>query len=165
MARQTSRKMNPPVGRRHHTLPAQLGKGKARNVRTIFRDHRRSAPIIFLTSPVIPESLLVNEPGRSPKQYDLSRPCNGTFFRRSIMEENRLGIVGIIVENLESSAALNAILHQYSDIIVGRLGIPYRDRGVSIISIAVDGSNEAISAMTGKIGQLEHVSVKSVITK
>ena len=163
MVRQTSRKMNPPVGRRHHTLPAQLGKGKARNVRTDFRDE--SAPIIFLTSPGIPESLLVNEPGRSPKQYDLSRPCNGTFFRRSIMEENRLGIVGIIVENLESSAALNAILHQYSDIIVGRLGIPYRDRGVSIISIAVDGSNEAISAMTGKIGQLEHVSVKSVITK
>ena len=164
MARQTSRKMNPPVGRRHHTLPAQLGKGKGRNVRTIFHDPRR-APIIFLTSPGIPESLLVNEPGRIPDQYDLSRPCNGMFFRRSIMEENRLGIVGIIVENLESSAALNAILHQYSDIIVGRLGIPYRDRGVSIISIAVDGSNEAISAMTGKIGQLEHVSVKSVITK
>lgn len=81
------------------------------------------------------------------------------------MEENRLGIVGIIVEDIESSAALNAILHQYADIIVGRLGIPYRDRGVSIISLAVDGSNEAISAMTGKIGQLEHVSVKSVITK
>ena len=80
------------------------------------------------------------------------------------MEENRLGIVGIIVEDIESSAALNAILHQYADIIV-RLGIPYRDRGVSIISLAVDGSNEAISAMTGKIGQLEHVSVKSVITK
>ena len=80
------------------------------------------------------------------------------------MEENRLGIVGIIVENLEASAALNAILHQYSDIIVGRLGIPYRDRGVSINSIAVDGSNEPISPMTGKIGQLEHVSVKSVIT-
>ena len=81
------------------------------------------------------------------------------------MEENRLGIVGIIVEDIESSAALNAILHQYADIIVGRLGIPYRDRGASIISLAVDGSNEAISAMTGKIGQLEHVSVKSVITK
>lgn len=164
MARQTSRKMNPPVGRRHHTLPAQLGKGKGRNVRTIFRDPRR-APIIFLTSPGIPESLLVNEPGRIPEQSGLSRPCNGRFFRRSIMEQTRLGIVGIIVEDLESSAALNAILHQYSDIIVGRLGIPYRDRGVSIISIAVDGSNEAISAMTGKIGQLEHVSVKSVITK
>ena len=81
------------------------------------------------------------------------------------MEENCLGIVGIIVEDIKASAALNAILHQYADIIVGRLGIPYRDRGVSIISIAVDGSNEDISAMAGKIGQLEHVSVKSVITE
>ena len=81
------------------------------------------------------------------------------------MEQSRLGIVGIIVEDREKSAALNAILHQYAEIIVGRLGIPYRDRGVSIISLAVDGSNEDISAMTGKIGQLEGVSVKSVITK
>lgn len=80
-------------------------------------------------------------------------------------EQSRLGIVGIVVEDREKSAALNAILHQYADIIVGRLGIPYRSRGVSIISLAVDGSNDAISAMTGKIGQLEGVSVKSVITK
>ena len=70
------------------------------------------------------------------------------------MSENHLGIVGIIVEDIEASAALNAILHQYSDIIVGRLGIPYRDRGVSIISLAVDGSRETISAMTEKLGQL-----------
>ena len=74
------------------------------------------------------------------------------------------GIIGIIVEDIEASTALNAILHQYSDIIVGRLGIPYRDRGVSIISLAVDGSREAISAMTEKLGQLNKVSVNSVIT-
>ena len=80
------------------------------------------------------------------------------------MSENHLGIVGIIVEDIEASAALNAILHQYSDIIVGRLGIPYRDRGVSIISLAVDGSRETISAMTEKLGQLNNVSVNSVIT-
>ena len=80
------------------------------------------------------------------------------------MEETRLGIIGIIVEDLEASAAMNAILHEYADIIVGRLGIPYRDRGVSIISLAVDGSHEAIAAMTGKLGQLEHVSVKTMMT-
>ena len=80
------------------------------------------------------------------------------------MSENHLGIVGLIVEDIEASAALNAILHQYSDIIVGRLGIPYRDRGVSIISLAVDGSRETISAMTEKLGQLNKVSVNSVIT-
>lgn len=81
------------------------------------------------------------------------------------MEESRIGIVGIVVENREQSAALNAILHQYADIIVGRLGIPYRSRGVSIISLAVDGSNDELAAMTGKIGQLEGVTVKSVIAK
>ena len=81
------------------------------------------------------------------------------------MEENRLGIVGIIVEDIEASAALNAILHQYSDIIVGRLGIPYRSRGVSIIALAVDGSMEAISGMTGRLGKLQGVSVKAAISK
>ena len=54
---------------------------------------------------------------------------------------------------------------QYADIIVGRLGIPYRQRGVAIIALAVDGSMENISAMTGKLGQIPHVSVKSAITK
>ena len=81
------------------------------------------------------------------------------------MEEKRLGIVGIIVEDIEASAALNAILHQYSDIIVGRLGIPYRSRGVSIIALAVDGSMEAISGMTGRLGKLQGVSVKAAISK
>ena len=81
------------------------------------------------------------------------------------MEATRLGTVGIVVENLESSAASNAVLHQYADIIVGRLGIPYRQRGVAIIALAVDGSMENISAMTGKLGQIPHVSVKSAITK
>ena len=81
------------------------------------------------------------------------------------MEATLLGTVGIVVENLESSAAINAVLHQYADIIVGRLGIPYRQRGVAIIALAVDGSMENISAMTGKLGQIPHVSVKSAITK
>ena len=81
------------------------------------------------------------------------------------MEATRLGTVGIVVENLESSAAINAVLHQYADIIVGRLGIPYRQRGVAIIALAVDGSMENISAMTGNLGQIPHVSVKSAITK
>lgn len=81
------------------------------------------------------------------------------------METSRLGTVGIVVENLEASAAINAILHQYADIIVGRLGIPYRARGVAIMALAVDGRMEDISAMTGKLGQVDGVSVKSAITR
>ena len=81
------------------------------------------------------------------------------------MEETRLGTVGIVVEDMEASAAINAILHQHADIIVGRLGIPYRIRGVAIIALAVDGSMEEISAMTGKLGKISGVSVKSAIAK
>ena len=81
------------------------------------------------------------------------------------MEETRLGTVGIVVEDMEASAAINTILHQHADIIVGRLGIPYRSRGVAIIALAVDGSMEEISAMTGKLGKISGVSVKSSIAK
>lgn len=81
------------------------------------------------------------------------------------MEDNRLGTVGIVVEDMEASPVINSILHQYAGIIVGRLGIPYRTRGVAIIALAVDGTVEEISAMTGKLGKLEGVSVKSAITK
>jgi putative iron-only hydrogenase system regulator len=81
------------------------------------------------------------------------------------MEQNRLGTVGIVVEEPSSVAEINSILHQYADIIVGRLGIPYRSRGVSIISLAVDGSMDAISGMTGRLGKLPGVSVKAAISK
>ncbi len=81
------------------------------------------------------------------------------------MSESRLGTVGIVVDDMESTSRINAILHQYADIIVGRLGIPYRSRGVSIIALAVDGSMDAISGMTGRLGKLPGVSVKAAISR
>lgn len=77
----------------------------------------------------------------------------------------RLGVVGIVVENLESAEEINTILHHFSKIIVGRMGIPYRERGVSVISIIVDGENDDISALTGKLGYIRGVSVKTALTK
>lgn len=78
--------------------------------------------------------------------------------------ESRIGVVGIIVENpAQDAARVNEILSQYSSIIVGRMGIPYRNRGVSVIALTVDGSNDEIGAMTGRLGQLRHVSVKSAL--
>lgn len=79
--------------------------------------------------------------------------------------EKRLGVIGIVVENLESVGNLNALLHEYSHLIVGRMGIPYRERGISVIALIVDGSNDDISALTGKIGRIKNVSVKSALTK
>jgi len=79
--------------------------------------------------------------------------------------DSRIGVVGIILENPKQDAAkVNEILSQYAPIIVGRMGIPYRDKGVSVIALTVDGSNDAIGAMTGKLGQLKQVSVKAALT-
>jgi len=79
--------------------------------------------------------------------------------------EKRLGVVGIVVEDNSVSDELNNLLHQYSDIIAGRMGLPYKERGVSVISLIVDGTVDEISAMTGKLGKLKGVSVKSAISK
>ena len=75
--------------------------------------------------------------------------------------ETRVAVIGIIVENRESTDKLNAILHDYSDIIIGRMGLPYKARNVSIISIAVDAPQDVISALSGKIGNLPGISAKA----
>ena len=77
------------------------------------------------------------------------------------MENTRIAVVGIIVEQPESVEKLNCVLHEYSKYIVGRMGIPYRERNVSIISIAIDAPQDIISAMSGKIGRLDGVSAKT----
>ena len=77
------------------------------------------------------------------------------------MENTRIAVVGIIVEQPESVEKLNCVLHEYSRYIIGRMGIPYRERGVSIISIAMDAPQDIISAMSGKIGRLDGVSAKT----
>lgn len=75
--------------------------------------------------------------------------------------ETRVAVMGIIVENSDSVPTLNELLHEYADYIVGRMGIPYRKRGVSIVSIAIDAPQDVISALSGKIGRLQGVSVKT----
>ncbi|MBM7869068.1 putative iron-only hydrogenase system regulator [Clostridium pascui] len=79
--------------------------------------------------------------------------------------DKRIGVVGIVVEELESAENVNSTLHEFANIIVGRLGIPYRERGISVISLIVDGTSDEISAMTGKIGKIRGVNVKSAMTK
>ena len=69
--------------------------------------------------------------------------------------------MGIIIECGESVEALNSVLHEYSAYIIGRMGIPYRERGVNIISVAMDAPQDTISAMSGKIGRLKGVSAKT----
>ncbi len=74
----------------------------------------------------------------------------------------RVAIIAIIVENKNSVERINAILHEYKDAIIGRMGIPYKAKGISIISIAVDASQDDINTLAGKIGRLDGVSAKTV---
>lgn len=83
--------------------------------------------------------------------------------------ETRVAVMGIIVENWESVDSLNSILHDYGEYIIGRMGIPYRRKNINIISIAIDAPQDTISALSGKIGKLDGISVKTaysgVVTK
>ena len=79
--------------------------------------------------------------------------------------ESRIGAISVIVENPESVEALNAILHEYASCILGRMGIPYREKGISIICLAVDAPTDVINAVTGKIGRLKGVSAKAVYSR
>ncbi len=75
--------------------------------------------------------------------------------------ETRVAVMSIIVENGDAVEKLNAILHEYGEFIIGRMGIPYRKRKVNIIAIALDAPQNTISALAGKIGSLQGVSVKT----
>ncbi len=79
--------------------------------------------------------------------------------------DKRIGIIGIVIEDITCVDKVNAILHEYSKLIIGRMGLPYREREVSVIALIVDGSNDEISALTGKLGRISGASVKSMITK
>ncbi len=79
-------------------------------------------------------------------------------------QENRIAVIGIVIGNrMESSKKVNDILTNYGHLIVGRMGIPYKDRGVSVISLIIDGTNDDIGALTGKLGNVKGIKVKSVV--
>ena len=75
--------------------------------------------------------------------------------------ETRVAVISIIVENSDSAEKLNAVLHEYGEYIIGRMGIPYRQRKINIISIALDAPQNTIAALSGKIGNLPGISVKT----
>ncbi len=79
-------------------------------------------------------------------------------------QETRVAVMSIIVENGDSAETINAILHDYGRYIIGRMGIPYRQRSINIISIAIDAPQDDISALSGKIGKLPGVSVKTAFS-
>ena len=79
--------------------------------------------------------------------------------------ETRVAVVSIIVENRDVAEMLNTILHEYGQYIIGRMGIPYREKGINIISIALDAPNDKINALTGELGRLSGVTAKAAYSK
>ena len=79
--------------------------------------------------------------------------------------ENRIGVIGIVIENTEYVSTINDLLHRHGNIIIGRMGLPYKAKGISVISLIVDGTTDEIGALTGKLGTIPGVSVKSAVSK
>lgn len=79
--------------------------------------------------------------------------------------ETRIALIGIIVEDMDATEKLNSILHEYGQYIIGRMGIPYREKGISVISIVIDASNDVISSLSGKLGMIKGISVKTMYSK
>ena len=79
--------------------------------------------------------------------------------------ETRVAVLSIIVENADAVSEVNALLHRFGDYIIGRLGIPYRQRGINIICIAIDAPNDEINALTGALGHIRGIQAKAAYAK
>ena len=79
--------------------------------------------------------------------------------------ETRIALIGIIVEDTNSVEKINHLLSTYGEYIIGRMGVPYREKGISIISVTIDAPNDVISALSGKLGMLPGVSSKTIYAK
>lgn len=80
------------------------------------------------------------------------------------MDETRVALISIIVENIKKTEELNRILHEYKDYIIGRMGIPYKAKNISVISVAVDAPQDEINALTGKLGRIDGISTKTTFS-
>lgn len=75
--------------------------------------------------------------------------------------QTRVAVMSVIVENPDSVSRLNSLLHEYGDYIIGRMGIPYRLKGINIVSVALDAPQDEIAALAGKLGNIDGLSVKT----
>ncbi len=78
--------------------------------------------------------------------------------------DSRLGFVGVVVEDKEQASRINQIFSDFGDMIRGRIGVPDKDTGIGVIGLIVEGTNDRIGAMTGKLGNIKGVQVKSALT-
>ena len=87
------------------------------------------------------------------------------FAERRVYLNTRIALIGIIVEQLEASNEVNRVLHEYSEFIIGRMGLPYKERNISIISVVIDAEVNVINTISGKLGMIKGISVKTMYSK
>jgi len=80
-------------------------------------------------------------------------------------QESRIAIIAIVIEDKTKANLVNSILHDYSELFVGRMGIPFKEKKLSVITLIAQGTNDKISAFTGKLGRIEGITVNSMLTK
>ena len=85
--------------------------------------------------------------------------------RRNEMDNGRVAVLTVLIEDLESAELVNDLLHEYGQYIIGRMGIPYRKRSVSVICVVLDAPQPTVSAISGRIGRIPGVSAKTAFTK
>ena len=82
------------------------------------------------------------------------------------MEENmRVALISIVVEDMTASERINSVLHDFSQYVIGRMGIPYQKRGIALISVAIDAPQDVISTLSGRLGMIRGVSTKTIFSK
>lgn len=81
------------------------------------------------------------------------------------MEEKRIAVAAVVIDEQDAVPEVNSVLHEFNDIIIGRMGLPYRERGISLISVALDATPDRISSLTGRLGHIPGVSVKAAVSK
>lgn len=79
--------------------------------------------------------------------------------------QERISIVSIIVEDLEAAPEINELLHRFGEYVIGRMGIPYKEKGISIICVILEAPADVVSTLSGKIGMIKDVSIKTVTSK
>jgi len=81
------------------------------------------------------------------------------------MSDSRVAVLSILVEQVEAVERVNAMLHEYAPYVIGRMGLPYREKGISVICVVMDAPQPAISALSGKLGTLPGISAKTLYAK
>lgn len=80
-------------------------------------------------------------------------------------EDVRIGIIGIVIEDANKTDEVNAVLHTHANLFAGRMGIPFKEKNLAVITLIAEGTNDEISSFTGKLGRIKGISVKSMMTK